>query len=71
MVDTQPSSLLQYLPAIYREEPFVGRFLLAFEKLLFGRDDGVPITDVTPLLLIGEADSQEAARRDRSVDRTH
>jgi phage tail-like protein len=36
-----PSSLLQYLPAIYQQHPFAGRFLLAFEKLLLGRDDGV------------------------------
>jgi hypothetical protein len=41
--DWPPSSLLQYLPAIYQnpEEPFLGRFLLAFEKLMFGRNDGV------------------------------
>ena len=40
-----PSELLQYLPAIYSEEPFLGQFLLAFEKILLGRDDspaGVP-----------------------------
>jgi phage tail-like protein len=43
MADTQPSSLLQYLPAIYREDPFLGGFLLAFEKLLFGLDDGVDL----------------------------
>ena len=34
-----PSELLQYLPAIYSEEPFLGQFLLAFEKILLGRDD--------------------------------
>ena len=34
-----PSGLLQYLPAIYREDPFLGQFLLAFEKILLGRDD--------------------------------
>jgi phage tail-like protein len=41
------SSLLQYLPAIYQEDPFLGRFLLAFEKILLGRRDGVapPATD--------------------------
>jgi phage tail-like protein len=70
MADTQPSSLLQYLPAIYREEPFLGQFLLAFEKLLIGRDDGVPTTDALPFVPLGEADAQEAARRERSVDRT-
>ncbi len=34
------SRLLQYLPAIYQEDPFVGEFLLAFEKVLLGREDG-------------------------------
>lgn len=38
-----PSSLLDDLPAIYREHPFLGRFLLAFEKVLLGRDDGVAL----------------------------
>ncbi len=41
-----PSSLLQYLPAIYHEPPFIGQFLLAFEKLLLGRDDGVSFPEV-------------------------
>ncbi len=31
-----PSRLLDYLPVIYRDDPFVGQFLLAFEKLLLG-----------------------------------
>ena len=35
------SSLLQYLPAIYHEDPFLGQFLLAFEKILLGRQDNV------------------------------
>ncbi len=35
------SRLLQYLPAIYEEDPFLGQFLLAFEKVLLGVDDGV------------------------------
>ena len=37
-----PSSLVQYLPAIWQEDPFLGQFLVAFEKILIGRDDGVP-----------------------------
>jgi len=39
-----PSDLLQYLPAVFSEDPFLGQFLLAFEKILLGRDDnpGVP-----------------------------
>ena len=36
-----PSQLLQYLPAIYQQEAFLGQFLLAFEKVLLERDDGV------------------------------
>jgi phage tail-like protein len=31
-----PSSYLDYLPAIFRQEPFVGQFLLAFETVLSG-----------------------------------
>src|SRR5262245_7896989 len=30
------SSYLQYLPAIFSEDPFLGRFLLAFEQILTG-----------------------------------
>lgn len=32
-----PSGLLQYLPAVYAEDPFLGQYLLAFEKILLGR----------------------------------
>lgn len=41
------SALMQYLPAIYAEDPFLGQFLQAFEKLLLGRDDGIPIPDTS------------------------
>ena len=41
-----PSSLQQYLPAIYREHPFLGQFLLAFEKILLGLRDEVPFPDL-------------------------
>jgi phage tail-like protein len=34
-----PSGLLQYLPAVFSEEQFLGQFLLAFEKILLGRAD--------------------------------
>jgi phage tail-like protein len=34
---TAGSSYLQYLPAIFSEAPFLGRFLLAFEQVLTGR----------------------------------
>ncbi|MGK7892410.1 MAG: hypothetical protein AB4372_01840, partial [Xenococcus sp. (in: cyanobacteria)] len=32
----QTSTCLQYLPEIYREQQFLGRFLLAFEQILTG-----------------------------------
>src|SRR4029077_2791665 len=31
-----PSSYLDYLPAIFRQDPFAGQFLLAFETVLSG-----------------------------------
>jgi phage tail-like protein len=34
------SRLLEYLPAMYREEAFAGDFLKAFEKILLARPDG-------------------------------
>lgn len=37
-----PSHLLEYLPAIYQADPFIGQFLLAFEKILLGLNDDVP-----------------------------
>lgn len=36
-----PSTLVNSLPAIYQADPFVGQFLLAFEKVLLGRKDEV------------------------------
>ena len=42
-----PSGLLQYLPAIFSEDPFLGQFLLAFEKILLGREDS-PAPDPNP-----------------------
>ena len=42
-----PSSLLEYLPAIYQADPFLGQFLLAFEKILLGvKNDNVPLPEV-------------------------
>ncbi len=31
------SSLMDYLPGIYREDPYLGQFLLAFEQVLLGQ----------------------------------
>jgi phage tail-like protein len=41
-----PNSLIDYLPAIYQEDPFLGKFLLAFQKVLLGVDDSVSITSL-------------------------
>jgi phage tail-like protein len=41
----KPSSLLDYLPAIYRQDTFVGLFLLAFEKVLLGRKEEISKQD--------------------------
>lgn len=41
-----PSSLLEYLPAIYQADPFLGQFLLAFEKILLGIKDEVPFPEI-------------------------
>ncbi|KYC43644.1 hypothetical protein WA1_00270 [Scytonema hofmannii PCC 7110] len=40
-----PSTLLNYLPAIYQTDPFIGQFFLAFEKILLGRQDEVTFPD--------------------------
>ncbi|MGK7899199.1 MAG: phage tail protein [Xenococcus sp. (in: cyanobacteria)] len=36
-----PSQLLDYLPLIHHTDPFLGQFLLAFEKILLGIKDDV------------------------------
>ena len=36
MSEQPRSNYLQYLPAIYHEDPFVGQFLLPFEQVLTG-----------------------------------
>ena len=44
----QPASrYLDYLPAIFRQDPFVGRFLLAFETVLTGRPPDRPGLETT------------------------
>lgn len=35
--------LLNYLPTIYQADPFIGQFLLAFEKVLLGINDEVSV----------------------------
>jgi P2-related tail formation protein len=37
-----PSTYLDYLPALFRSEPFLGQFLLAFEQILSGRNEAMP-----------------------------
>jgi phage tail-like protein len=44
LVETSaPSKLLDYLPAIYHDQDFLGAYLTAFERILIGRIDGVRI----------------------------
>ena len=43
----QTSSYLKYLPAIFHEDPFLGRFLLAFEQVLTGLE-GLQDSDPKP-----------------------
>ncbi len=43
----QPSSYLDYLPAIFRQDPFLGRFLLAFETMLSGTGSDAPGLETT------------------------
>lgn len=42
-----PSSYLGHLPAIFRQDPFLGRFLLAFEQILTGGGEGVAGLEAT------------------------
>jgi len=39
--DQPVSGYLDHLPAVFRQDPFVGRFLLAFETVLGGTDVGI------------------------------
>ncbi len=61
MASQLTSSLLQELPGIYQENPFLGQFLLAFEKILLGLNDGVdipqPETGQTPFFIQGIEES--------------
>lgn len=40
-----PNHLIDYLPAIYQEDEFIGKFILGFEKILLGIDDKVSWTE--------------------------
>lgn len=42
MKENKKCTYLEYLPEIYQESEFLGRFLKIFEKILSGIDDGVP-----------------------------
>jgi phage tail-like protein len=43
MPSNLPNQLLDYLPTLYRADPLMGPFLRAFEKILLGRQDGIPV----------------------------
>ena len=66
-MDTNPADttnsrkLLDYLPAIYREDPFLDTYLAAFEKVLLGRNDGVKIP--------GEKEGAETRSLEETIDR--
>jgi phage tail-like protein len=44
------SRYLDHLPAPFREDPFAGAFLLAFEAMLTGRDDAEGVTGLEQLI---------------------
>jgi phage tail-like protein len=46
-MDPQQSTYLEYLPAIFRQHPFAGRFLLAFETVLSGAGPDRPGLEAT------------------------
>lgn len=46
MVRQLPNRLLNYLPPIYQEDPFLGQFLQAFEKVLLGIDDSLSLPEL-------------------------
>jgi phage tail-like protein len=61
--ETHLSSYLEYLPAIFRQHPFLGRFLLAFEYMLTTPQptsgltaEGQPVTAMPIELVIGSID---------------
>jgi len=62
LVDTTNSKrLVDYLPAIYREDPFLEKYLSAFEKVLLGRNDGIKIP--------GEKVGAETRSLEETIDR--
>lgn len=44
------SRYLDHLPAPFRDDPFAGRFLMAFEAVLTGRDDAEGVTGLEQLI---------------------
>lgn len=76
------SRLLDYLPAIYREgafgaapstaAQFLGLFLLAFEKVLLGRKDGVDLDDPkNPALARGKDETSGFQGLEEKIARRH
>jgi len=58
---TNSKKLVDYLPAIYREDPFLEKYLAAFEKVLLGRNDGIKIP--------GEKEGAETRSLEETIDR--
>ena len=57
---TNSKRLVEYLPAIYREDPFLEKYLSAFEKILLGRNDDKKIP--------GEKDGAETRSLEETID---
>lgn len=57
---TSSKRLVDYLPAIYREDPFLEKYLSAFEKILLGRNDDKKIP--------GEKDGAETRSLEETID---
>lgn len=58
---TNSKRLVDYLPAIYREDSFLEKYLSAFEKVLLGRNDGIKIP--------GEREGAETRSLEETIDR--
>jgi phage tail-like protein len=57
---TNSKRLVEYLPAIYREDSFLEKYLSAFEKILLGRNDDKKIP--------GEKDGAETRSLEETID---
>src|SRR5262249_40193319 len=66
MATDRVSSYLTHLPALFQEDPFVGRFLLAFERILSGLK---PPDSDEPRLATGGETSEQPLGLEEIVDK--